>query len=291
MKFFDKKAIFLILGFFCILNLSALNNLGNDFITATELLERREQQEQQRAFNLELRQVFLGQINVDQDLFDFEFRALGRINFTDQDLARLVFFSEQYRQNVLQNDRALSFTWNTWWFRVQGNQWLTLNRVMQDLELDYLDNVALVIERYDQGTRLLNLSNFNLNSRQLEVLVPYIQRLIVRGLQNLDLSGNRITYLPGNFGELNGLIRINLSNNNLNYLNRNFRNRIFMQHDNSLELLANINTLQSLDLSDNVNLQFIPWNLGNVRRIDISNTRINILPRLINIRNIIQLND
>ncbi len=288
MKFFDKKVKFFILGFFCILNLSALNNLNNGFITATELLERREQQ---RAFNLEQRQAFLGQINVTPDLFDFGLIAPERINFTDQDLARLVFFSDEYQQNVLPGNRGLSFTWNTWWFRFQGNWYSSLNWIMQNLDIDYLDNVALVIERYDQGARLLNLSNFNLNSRQLEILVPYIQRLIRRGLQNLDLSGNRITYLPENFDELNGLIRINLSNNNLYYFNRNFRNRIFMQHDNSLEVLENINTLQSLDLSDNRNLEFIPWNLRNVRRIDISNTRINILPRLINIRNIIQLND
>ncbi|UOB19146.1 leucine-rich repeat domain-containing protein [Abyssalbus ytuae] len=123
-------------------------------------------------------------------------------------------------------------------------------------------------EVISEGCEELNLSGLDLTTEELKQLFPLINEKLPE-LQSLHLSGNHLTSLPGEIGNLTTLRWLHLSGNQFTLLPAE---------------LGNLTNLEWLNLSGN-KLTVLPAEIGNLTTLQwlyLSRNQLSIVPETIN---------
>ena len=156
------------------------------------------------------------------------------------------------------------------------------------ISLSKLVGIAKWIGRRNRGSQL-DLSKTNLTSKELELLIPYINEKLPHYIKNLILGGKNLTTLPDNIVGLSNFTSLHISGKVFIKLPENFGKLTNLTELSVIntrittlpENLGNLQKLKKLDLRGNKGITSLPDSIGNLPdlvELDISNSGVKSLP-------------
>ena len=136
---------------------------------------------------------------------------------------------------------------------------------------------------------IFKLETFNLTSKELEVIIPFLSENLPTNITKIILGGKNLETLPNNMASLTNIKFLNISGKQFLKLPENFGDSTHLTELSIVstgitslpESFGNLKKLEKLKLSNNKGITSLPDSIGdlpNLVELDISSTKVTCLP-------------